>query len=68
MVRRLLDSKLMDARDIIRSLPRQFAVGDYFTGAATFSKVTSAITDAFRKLCPDAAKDFKAGLVLGLEF
>ena len=60
MVKRAASSNLINAKDCVRALPRSFPVGDYFTGAATFAKLTDAILLALHDVFPEETKGLEA--------
>ena len=57
MVQKLAKSKMVDLEGKVRALPRNFAIGDFFSGAGTFHLVVQASLAAFEKILPIECTD-----------
>lgn len=62
MLQKIIKSGVTSVESKVRSLPRQFKVADFFSGAGSFYKITQATMNAFERILPEAAEDLEVTL------
>ena len=62
MLKQLIQSNTVDVESKIRSLPRTFNLGDFYSGAGTFFLIVEAITKAFQAVAPNPAEELEASI------
>lgn len=64
MLKQLIAKGTVNVESKIRSLPRTFNLGDFYSGAGTFFLVVEAVVKAFQVVAPNPAEDLEASKLI----